>query len=119
MKRSMFNKLDLKEAVHAGKRRAAEGLWARSVHYDRQHDSVVFEISKGFLIGLPRSEIAEFIQIHPKEMELTLSPAGDVLHLDRFDIHLSVEGLIRDVFLPRIATSALLSALEGRSESAG
>ena len=122
MKRAMFNRADLNKAVRAGKRRAAEGLWARSVHYARQLDSVVFEISKGLRIGLPRSDIAEFAQVHPKDMDLTLSPAGDVLHLDRLDIHVSVEGLIRDLFLPSIPANMLSSALgrfggSARSES--
>lgn len=76
MKRPIFNRFDLKEAVRAGKRRAAKGLFARSVHYDRRHDSIVFEIAKGFIIGLPRSEIAELAQIRPKEMNLTLSPGA-------------------------------------------
>jgi hypothetical protein len=115
----MLNAAGLKKAIRAGKRRAADSLWARSAHYDRRQDSVMIEISSGLMIGLPRSRIAEFAQIDPNNMDLTLSPAGDVLHLERFGIHVSIEGLIRDIFLSQIPAGVLSSALRSRSAHTG
>jgi hypothetical protein len=90
-----FSSADLKRALEAGKRDRADGLWAIEARYIRAHDRIELDMQRGWKLGIDRGSIDELRPLLPRDLaELRLSPAGTTLHLDKHDVHISIEGLV-------------------------
>lgn len=90
-----FSTESIQKAREAGKRRRESSIWATYVSYNCDDDRLVLELANGWALAIDRNRIKEFLKVLPEKMQnVRLSPAGTALHLDEFDIHISVEGLI-------------------------
>jgi Protein of unknown function (DUF2442) len=74
--------------------------WAvEAVEYDDKKNAIALRLLSGACHTVPVAHIREFAGVTPAELqEVYLSPAKETLCLDAADAHISINGLIRDVF---------------------
>jgi hypothetical protein len=65
-----------------------------------------------YSLGIPLVDIRELKTANVKELQhLRLSPSGDTIISDALDVHISVEGLLKDLSIENVAFSQLVSTL--------
>jgi len=72
---------------------------ARSIAYIPKIDAFTLLMSSGIQLQIPRGNIEEFSQISKSELGyVELSPGGGAITLETQDLHISLPGLLRDLF---------------------
>lgn len=113
-----FSDAAVRRAIAAGQKRQATGLWAASAHYSPRRDRIELVMGAGWALSVQRAKIAELASIPLSDMtQLSVSPAGTVLHLDRHDVHISIEGLLLSL-IPDSVLSREIGRRGGRAASA-
>jgi hypothetical protein len=92
----------------------------RSVRYDEKRKNIALGLANGVEIALPVSAIRELADVPIRHLrELRLSVSGEALVLSAADVHMSTDGLLRDIvrMLPREFISAQFAASGGARTS--
>ena len=93
----------------------------QSVRFDEKRMSLAIALLGGMELALPVAEISELANVAPKHLkEARLSVGGDTIVFSAADVHISADGLLRDMLarLPREAIAAQFAASGGARTSA-
>jgi hypothetical protein len=72
---------------------------AQSIAYIPKKDAFALLMSSGIRLQIPRDSIEEFRRVSKGELsEVELGPGGGILVLESLDLHISLPGLLRDLF---------------------
>jgi hypothetical protein len=113
----MFKEVDLQKALDAGTSRRKFGLWAREASFDRKDETLNLQMAAGWALSIPRRLIPVLHELPIESLaDLKLSPDGGLLHLARYDIHMSVEALV-GFLVPPSAAFRQIGKLGGRVSS--
>lgn len=92
----------------------------QSVRYDEKRKNIALGLANGLEIAMPVSAIRELVNVPSRRLrELRLSVSGEAIVLSSADVHMSTDGLLRDIvgMLPREFISAQFGALGGAKTS--
>lgn len=92
-----------------------------SVHYDEKRRSIVLALVGGVELALPVAAIDELANVAPKHLkEARLSVSGDTIVFAAADVHISTDGLVRDMLaqIPREVIAAQFATSGGARTSA-
>lgn len=85
-------------ALKDGGERLSRIIQADGVRYDRDHDVVVIKLSDKASVEVERAAIPEWSSLSMDDMqEIRLSAVRDAIAVGSYDVHVSIEGLLRDV----------------------
>ena len=81
-----------------------ESPWrAVKASFDPKAKKILIELRNGITVGLPKSELPEISRANSVQLRaIELSPAGDALMWENLDVHISIDGLLHDVFVQRL-----------------
>jgi hypothetical protein len=89
------------EEIERGRQRGREEAQyaAIGVRFDPEADAIALEMRSGATVTLPR-KLIPYLRDLPKVAaeNATLSPAGNSLWFDAYDLHYSIRGLLPEVF---------------------
>lgn len=72
---------------------------ARLVRYMTKADAVALTMRSGAEVVVPRAFIDELRDVPKAKLgDVALTPGGDAIAVEAFDVHISIAGLLRDVF---------------------
>lgn len=112
-----FTSTDLRRALKSGKQDRDDGLWAVEARYVRAHDRIELDMRHGWKLGIDRSSIDELRPLPARDLAaMRLSPAGTTLHLDKHDVHISIEGLVASL-MPNAFFSRVVGQRGGAATS--
>ena len=92
----------------------------RSVRYDEKRKHIALGLANGVELALPVSAISELADVAVRQLrELRLSVSGEAIVLSSADVHISTDGLLRDIvkMLPREFIAAQFAASGGARSS--
>jgi hypothetical protein len=92
----------------------------RSVRFDEKRKNIALGLENGVEIALPVSAIRELVGVSIRHLrELRLSVSGEAIVLSSADVHMSTDGLLRDIvrMLPREFITAQFAAAGGAKTS--
>lgn len=91
-----------------------------SVRFDERRRSIALGLANGLEIALPVAAISELANVPIRQLrELRLSVSGEAIVLSSADVHMSAEGLLRDIvrMLPSEVIAAQFAASGGARTS--
>lgn len=93
----------------------------QSVRYDDKRGSIALALAGGVELAVPVTHLRELADVAPKNLkDVRLSVSGDTVVFSTADVHISADGLLRDILarIPRDAIAAQFAASGGASTSA-
>ncbi len=95
--------LEPSESIARARQRAADERArvanARSVRYLTKADAFALTMRSGAEVVVPRAFIDELRDASKVKLaDVALMPGGDAIAVDALDVHISIAGLLRDVF---------------------
>lgn len=113
---------EIDEQIAAARKRDASerqaGLRAQRAWYDPASEHLMIAMTNGVLVGLPLRRIRYLAHAAVGEIQMVkVNPTGTGLDWDMLDVHLSVEGLLEEMFSATVFAEAF-GRKGGRSTSA-
>ena len=117
MKRVPITNAQIAAARKKGAQEATDPLRAIEAEYDGIDRTMRLRLRCGVLLAIPVSEIPEIAHASSAKLkDLSLTPGGDALLWESLDSHISIEGLLYELFAH--ASHAELGRRGGRVTSA-